>query len=272
LRASAINHSCAPNACQTFIGNKIYIRTTAFVPCGHEITISYIDCAMTTKRRRAELQGLYGFSCDCSRCSRQISSNEEYWRCLVPRCPGRLEVDADTIGRAQYRSWIIAQNCAPGSMHTCLQCTHSSEHTATMEELVPAMSQLSAAVQAGNQPSSTPQERIGALTRAQEICERYILSGSYTSFEIVSALCREYLINEMFVEAERLTGILCNYTSSLYPSKYHPQVAVLFLQKAKLLLYLRGAHDERTRVSQQDALDIMIITHHPDHSLFSHCC
>ena len=42
IQAAMINHSCDPNCVQTFVKNKLYIRTIRDIQKGEEITITYI--------------------------------------------------------------------------------------------------------------------------------------------------------------------------------------------------------------------------------------
>lgn len=47
IQAAMINHSCNPNCVQTFVGDKLYIRTIRDVQRGEEITITYIGKEFT---------------------------------------------------------------------------------------------------------------------------------------------------------------------------------------------------------------------------------
>lgn len=285
LCAATINHSCAPNACQTFIGDKLYVRTTSKIKVGEEITISYVDCAMPSRRRRAQLQSLYGFSCYCTRCcvASSASISEESLRCIFDGCRGRLWYDEITMQSDQYKCWIensiemsstfsrhfpLDMTSIDGSL--CLTCSLCPIHTITVDVLRPSLIEISTAMFTGRSSSCNPQERLRALTRAQELCSRLFVEGSYYDFEIASALCREYLFNEMYAKAEKLTKKLCSSAVALYSTINHPQVAVLLLQHAKLLSYVRGDHDKRTHDSFERARNVLQITHPSQHPLFRH--
>ena len=81
LRASAINHSCHPNAAQLFTeGVTITIRALRDIQENEEIFISYIETASPTWWRRSELMKNYNFICCCSRCT--SFDEKEGFRCL----------------------------------------------------------------------------------------------------------------------------------------------------------------------------------------------
>lgn len=77
--AHRINHSCAPNAAQSFVFQRgalprLQIRALRAIAAGTEVCISYIDQQLqaSTAERRALLQQTYHFACDCPRCTVRI--------------------------------------------------------------------------------------------------------------------------------------------------------------------------------------------------------
>jgi SET domain len=72
--AAVINHSCNPNALQTFqfgeAGKYPSLQVTACssIPANHEICISYIDNCCPRERRQETLKRDYRFHCTCSYC------------------------------------------------------------------------------------------------------------------------------------------------------------------------------------------------------------
>ena len=72
--AAAINHSCNPNALQTFhfgeagIYPTLQLTACSSIPDNHEICISYIDNSCPRDRRRETLQRDYRFHCTCLYC------------------------------------------------------------------------------------------------------------------------------------------------------------------------------------------------------------
>ena len=53
--AAMVNHSCEPNACQVFRGQRILFKAVRDLAPGDEITISYVDVAQPRAERRREL-------------------------------------------------------------------------------------------------------------------------------------------------------------------------------------------------------------------------
>lgn len=71
--AYRINHSCRPNAQQSFVfqkGSTPKLQITVYrpVPVGDEISLSYIDTGKSREERQYELKKNYKFFCSCSRC------------------------------------------------------------------------------------------------------------------------------------------------------------------------------------------------------------
>ena len=59
-----LNHSCMPNAMQSFVGRRIVFRALQPTAVGQEATISYVELAATRAERRAALLEGYGFDID----------------------------------------------------------------------------------------------------------------------------------------------------------------------------------------------------------------
>ncbi|KAK9833733.1 hypothetical protein WJX74_004208 [Apatococcus lobatus] len=60
-KAALANHSCTPNAVQSFRGNRIIFRTVRQIRMGEEICISYLELTGTHAERRAALLSSYHF-------------------------------------------------------------------------------------------------------------------------------------------------------------------------------------------------------------------
>ena len=73
VRTSLFNHSCAPNAHYYVHADaqkppEIHLTSTADVPAGSELCITYIDSTLPMVHRRAKLKESYFFHCVCQRC------------------------------------------------------------------------------------------------------------------------------------------------------------------------------------------------------------
>ena len=64
---SRCNHSCLPNAIQSFANSIVIIRACTHIQEGSEITISYADPTATLSERQERLSS-HGFRCHCELC------------------------------------------------------------------------------------------------------------------------------------------------------------------------------------------------------------
>ena len=62
--AAAMNHACAPNCAQSFRGKTLTVRCLRDVRPEEELTIAYVELAVTRAERRAELMKQYAFDID----------------------------------------------------------------------------------------------------------------------------------------------------------------------------------------------------------------
>ena len=62
--AATMNHSCAPNCAQSFRGKTLTVRCLRDVLPEEELTIAYVELAVTRAERRAELMKQYAFDID----------------------------------------------------------------------------------------------------------------------------------------------------------------------------------------------------------------
>lgn len=94
LQAVTANHSCIPNAVQSFDGNTLSFRCTSAIQEGEEITIPVTSVHRPRSLRRQFLREHYFFDCQCTRCgdSESASSDEdaflEGYTCPTGGCRG----------------------------------------------------------------------------------------------------------------------------------------------------------------------------------------
>lgn len=67
LEAAAANHSCYPNASQSFDGKTLSLRCTRPILRGEEITIAITQIQRPGPARRESLRKSYFFECRCER-------------------------------------------------------------------------------------------------------------------------------------------------------------------------------------------------------------
>ena len=108
LKASRFNHSCDPNATQSFIPTKtsviLRIHANRFIAKGQEILISYIDLTYPAWWRRQQLVSSYGFFCHCRRCDCIYEVNK--FRCGKAECKRGYLDTANTCSTALYKLWL----------------------------------------------------------------------------------------------------------------------------------------------------------------------
>lgn len=92
LEAATVNHSCSPNATQTFNGLALALRCTRPVAKGEEITIGITELHRPSRIRQEVLRASYFFECRCERCDSQSTLEEdqglEGYACRNKSCSG----------------------------------------------------------------------------------------------------------------------------------------------------------------------------------------
>ena len=111
IQAAMINHSCCPNCIQTFVNNKLYIRSIREIKEGEEITIAYIDVAKPTWYRQMMLKEMYKFTCSCTSC--QLLNENDFWTCQKPLCKGNLDNICDADLALQFTNRCIETRYNP---------------------------------------------------------------------------------------------------------------------------------------------------------------
>lgn len=124
--SSYFNHSCDPNAIQTFDDNSVEMSIKALrdIQEGEEIFISYIDLFYPTYWRKKELYKTYNFFCNCSRCL--SPDNNDHYKCNKKNCYGICSfIGNDCHNKDVYSSWLSGYN---NNNNNC----NSSSHTMNM--------------------------------------------------------------------------------------------------------------------------------------------
>ncbi|CBN79949.1 conserved unknown protein [Ectocarpus siliculosus] len=92
LEAAAANHSCNPNAAQSFSGKTLSLRCTRPIRKGEEITIGITQIQKPGPARRESLRKTYFFECRCERCESPEGRAEdmrlEAFACPDSECSG----------------------------------------------------------------------------------------------------------------------------------------------------------------------------------------
>jgi len=125
---SFMNHSCRPNAIQTFLLRQgmppaLYITAFQNISPNQEICISYIDtfCPRHVRRKRLE-QGYY-FLCTCELCGNINSNNnivqDDYTKTIGIRCQ-----DCKSPVVIQVGEWWMAP-ARPNHVYCCTDCNNT---------------------------------------------------------------------------------------------------------------------------------------------------
>lgn len=92
LQAATANHSCAPNAVQSFDGRVLSLRCIRPIMKGEEITIGIIELHRHSTARQQSLRTSYFFECQCDRCTSEGAEAEDArltgYACPDKSCPG----------------------------------------------------------------------------------------------------------------------------------------------------------------------------------------
>lgn len=103
---SIINHSCLPNCVLVFEGRKAVLRAVKHITRGTEVSITYIETALTTTERKKLLKEQYFFDCTCHCCNTPhtvflkgaLEDNQDIilngYRCKAKPCHGVLHHDS----------------------------------------------------------------------------------------------------------------------------------------------------------------------------------
>lgn len=108
------NHSCSPNAWSAFVLEQrqawLEIRALISIKESEEITIPYLDPALSLPERQARLKATYGFDCTCSRCDLEkklplptelpkytLLVEQELTTYVFPGSPDEFQVDGSNL-------------------------------------------------------------------------------------------------------------------------------------------------------------------------------
>ena len=71
LKASLLNHSCAPNCTVVFTGRKLSVLANKDIPAGDIPSvafITYVNSLEDTVTRQQQLRATWHFTCECTLC------------------------------------------------------------------------------------------------------------------------------------------------------------------------------------------------------------
>ncbi|KAJ1293970.1 hypothetical protein BS78_01G111000 [Paspalum vaginatum] len=236
---SIINHSCVPNAVLIFDGRTAYVRALQPIGKDEEVSISYIETALVTKKRHNDLKQ-YFFTCTCPRCVKGSEEDAilEGFRCKNQACDGFLLPDS---GKKAY---------------TCQKCGVSRDE----EEVKKMRSEiLLLSDKASSFRSSGNNSEAGSVYKTIEQLERNL----YHAFSVTLLQTRETLL-KLYMELRdwRTALTYCRLTIPVYERVYppfHPMIGLQFYTCGKLEWLLEYTEDALKSLTR--AADILKITH-----------
>ena len=93
--AATMNHACFPNCAQSFRGKTLFVRCLRDVRPEEELTIAYVELAVTRAERRAELMKQYAFDIDENSAENEKST---FYRKGVPSASGEYVAPPTEVG------------------------------------------------------------------------------------------------------------------------------------------------------------------------------
>ena len=109
------------------------------------------------------------------------------------------------------------------------------------------------------------------LLSAYDFCCKTTTYMSTVRFDLLALVCSHYINSKDFQISLKFSRTLCEITRYLYP-EYHPQVAVLELQEAKLLSYCAlGDNGQGYGLQMDRVIRILAVAHcsgHPIYEMF----
>jgi SET and MYND domain-containing protein len=128
-RASMINHSCRPNAVQSFwlssterLPPMLQITMCRNAKVGEEVTISYCDVSVPRYDRRKELKRNYNFCCECMLCQ-DLERDDALigLRCSSHKCKGRVKTSAGSHEMAYIKRQYFCDECGRSNFDEALE-------------------------------------------------------------------------------------------------------------------------------------------------------
>ncbi|KAF1911545.1 hypothetical protein BDU57DRAFT_92613 [Ampelomyces quisqualis] len=222
-----VNHSCEPNAFAMMDGASTSLRTLRPINKGEEIYISYIDASNPFHRRQSELKARWFFDCNCTKCQKGATLDEDTWAHQPNTVPTKFKEIADTILTHEK----VAQDLA-----NCVGDTQDERRAAALQGKAFAEYEETQAMQ-------DPSQVIGKIEDAMQLCHQ---SGLWHIHRQPYAALRDDLIVNLLSLAKYPTAWAhCakrykHILPKLYPVPFHPIRVVQTWQMAVLAVYLAG--------------------------------
>lgn len=242
-KGAALNHSCAPNCVlgYTLVAGQRpqqVIRVMEDLAEGAELTHSYVEMALPTWERQAQLQETYGFECRCTACA---SGSRSVMDALLV---------ADAAGQGAVPRGEQAPLCPLPLAPPCADRDHELTRADTL--------MCEAVVEEDAEKEVRLLEEVCRL-RERWLCARHV--------EVVAAHAAAHtaaVAAGAWTVAERQCELLVKHYVEVYPA-WHPITGLQMYTLAELME--QGGREAEACQWYQRACDILRLTHGEDHGL-----
>jgi hypothetical protein len=223
-----INHSCDPNAFIMMDGASVSLRTLKPIKKDEEIYISYVGTTNPFPRRQHELASRWFFKCDCTKCQKGATLDEDKWACKLSTMPSKAKEVADIILMKETVGQDPA-NYVGDSQDERRACAIQGKAFAEYEEA---------------QGLPDPQEVVEKIEDAMRLCHQSGLWPVYR--QPYAALRDDLIVNLLSVGKYPIAWAQCAkrykyILPKLYPVHFHPIRVVQTWQMAVLAVYFAGS-------------------------------
>ncbi|KAH8732873.1 hypothetical protein GQ44DRAFT_821129 [Phaeosphaeriaceae sp. PMI808] len=219
-----INHSCDPNAFVMMDGPLVSLRTLKSIKKDEEVYISYIDTTNPYHRRQSELKARWFFKCNCTKCQRGATLDEDAWVIKPQSLSKKVKAVADAM--IEFESFAQDPANYVGDSHD--------------ERRVAALQGKAFAYYEEIQLLRDPNDAISMIEEAMRFCHQ---SGLWPLHrQPFAALRDDLIVNLISVGRFEIAWAQCakryKYTlAQLYPVPFHPVRVVLTWQIAMVAAY-----------------------------------
>lgn len=227
-----INHSCEPNAYVIMNGSVAELRALKDVKKGEELFISYIDPSYPFTRRRGELKKRWFFDCECTKCKKGPTEQEDGFLLKAEDAPQKCKQFADSLLQREDSQELVAANYLGDSLDDRRMAALQGELFNAYEE---------------QQKTDNVNHAITICKNAIEICQS---SGLWPEHrQPLPALRDDLIVHLLSTQQYELAWAhsgkrYSRATPKLFPEPHHPVRVVQTWQMAMLAQYLASTGAE----------------------------
>lgn len=254
-----INHSCDPNAFVIMDGASISLRTLRPIKKDEEVYISYVDATNPFHRRQSELASRWFFKCNCNKCQKGATLDEDNWSREPSTLPEKVKEIADAI---------LTQETVGQDPANYVGDSQDKQRAAAIQGKAFAEYEEAQALQ-------DPQKVLEKIEDAMRLCHQSGLWHVYR--QPYAALRDDLVVNLLSVGKYQIAWAQCAkrykyILPKLYPVPFHPIRVVQTWQTAVLAVYFAGSPDGIGAPGvNMGLIAMMLVKQVLDASSLSHC-